>query len=123
MVYDSDSVVTLGTMKKAMTKVKKEMAGEILASGHLQQEAVDSVPEPADAVENVYYVVTNKDGFKDIYTLIDGKMEQIDDTNINTENFVTQQQLEDAMKNSGVAGEVATDEEVSEMLKEVFAGE
>ena len=50
-------------------------------------------------------------------------MEQIDDTNINTENFVTQQQLEDAMKNSGVAGEVATDEEVSEMLKEVFAGE
>ena len=123
MVYDSDSVVTLGTMKKAMTKVKKEIAGEILASGHLQQEAVDSVPEPADAVENVYYVVTNKDGFKDIYTLIDGKMEQIDDTNINTENFVTQQQIEDAMKNSGVAGEVATDEEVSEMLKEVFAGE
>lgn len=123
MVYDSDSVVTLGTMKKAMTKVKKEIAGEILASGHLRQEAVDSVPEPADAVENVYYVVTNKDGFKDIYTLIDGKMEQIDDTNINTENFVTQQQLEDAMKNSGVAGEVATDEEVSEMLKEVFAGE
>ena len=123
MVYDSDSVVTLGTMKKAMTKVTKEIAGEILASGHLQQEAVDSVPEPADAVENVYYVVTNKDGFKDIYTLIDGKMEQIDDTNINTENFVTQQQLEDAMKNSGVAGEVATDEEVSEMLKEVFAGE
>ena len=123
MVYESDSVVTLGTMKKAMTKVKKEIAGEILASGHLQQEAVDSVPEPADAVENVYYVVTNKDGFKDIYTLIDGKMEQIDDTNINTENFVTQQQLEDAMKNSGVAGEVATDEEVSEMLKEVFAGE
>ena len=123
MVYDSDSVVTLGTMKKAMTKVKKEIAGEILASGHLQQEAVDSVPEPADAVENVYYVVTNKDGFKDIYTLIDGKMEQIVDTNINTENFVTQQQLEDAMKNSGVAGEVATDEEVSEMLKEVFAGE
>ena len=123
MVYDSDSVVTLGTMKKAMTKVKKEIAGEILASGHLQQEAVDSVPEPADAVENVYYVVTNKDGFKDIYTLIDGKMEQIDDTNINTENFVTQQQLEDAMKNSGVAGEVATDEEVTEMLKEVFAGE
>ena len=123
MVYDSDSVVTLGTMKKAMTKVKKEIAGEILASGHLQQEAVDSVPEPADAVENVYYVVTNKDGFKDIYTLIDGKMEQIDDTNINTENFVTQQQLEDAMKNSGGAGEVATDEEVSEMLKEVFAGE
>lgn len=89
----------------------------------MRQEAVDSVPEPADAVENVYYVVTNKDGFKDIYTLIDGKMEQIDDTNINTENFVTQQQLEDAMKNSGVAGEVATDEEVSEMLKEVFAGE
>ena len=123
MVYDSDSVVTLGTMKKAMTKVKKEIAGEILASGHLRQEAVDSVPEPADAVENVYYVVTNKDGFKDIYTLIDGKMEQIDDTNINTKNFVTQQQLEDAMKNSGVAGEVATDEEVSEMLKEVFAGE
>lgn len=123
MAYDSDSVVTLGTMKKAMTKVKKEIAVEILASGHLQQEAVDSVPEPADAVENVYYVVTNKDGFKDIYTLIDGKMEQIDDTNINTENFVTQQQLEDAMKNSGVAGEVATDEEVSEMLKEVFAGE
>ena len=123
MAYDSDSVVTLGTMKKAMTKVKKEIAGEILASGHLQQEAVDSVPEPADAVENVYYVVTIKDGFKDIYTLIDGKMEQIDDTNINTENFVTQQQLEDAMKNSGVAGEVATDEEVSEMLKEVFAGE
>lgn len=123
MAYDSDSVVTLGTMKKAMTKVKKEIAGEILASGHLRQEAVDSVPEPADAVENVYYVVTNKDGFKDIYTLIDGKMEQIDDTNINTENFVTQQQLEDAMKNSGVAGEVATDEEVSEMLKEVFAGE
>ena len=123
MAYDSDSVVTLGTMKKAMTKVKKDSAVEILASGHLQQEAVDSVPEPADAVENVYYVVTNKDGFKDIYTLIDGKMEQIDDTNINTENFVTQQQLEDAMKNSGVAGEVATDEEVSEMLKEVFAGE
>lgn len=123
MAYDSDSVVTLGTMKKAMTKVKKEIAGEILASGHLRQEAVDSVPEPADAVENVYYVVTNKDGFKDIYTLIDGKMEQIDDTNINTENFVTQQQFEDAMKNSGVAGEVATDEEVSEMLKEVFAGE
>ncbi|WP_337937737.1 hypothetical protein [Anaerotignum faecicola] len=123
MAYDSDSVVTLGTMKKAMTKVKKEIAGEVLASGHLRQEAVDSVPEPADAVENVYYVVTNKDGFKDIYTLIDGKMEQIDDTNINTENFVTQQQLEDAMKNSGVAGEVATDEEVSEMLKEVFAGE
>lgn len=123
MAYDSDSVVTLGTMKKAMTKVKKEIAGEVLASGHLRQEAVDSVPEPADAVENVYYVVTNKDGFKDIYTLIDGKMEQIDDTSINTENFVTQQQLEDAMKNSGVAGEVATDEEVSEMLKEVFAGE
>lgn len=123
MAYDSDSVVTLGTMKKAMTKVKKEIAGEVLASGHLRQEAVDSVPEPADAVENVYYVVTNKDGFKDIYTLIDGKMEQIDDTNINTENFVTQQQLEDVMKNSGVAGEVATDEEVSEMLKEVFAGE
>lgn len=123
MAYDSDSVVTLGTMKKAMTKVKKEIAGEVLASGHLRQEAVDSVPEPADAVENVYYVVTNKDGFKDIYTLIDGKMEQIDDTNINTENFVTQQQLEDAMKNSGVAGKVATDAEVTEMLKEVFPTE
>ena len=123
MAYDSDSVVTLGTMKKAMTKVKKEIAGENLASGHLRQKAVESVPEPADAVKKVYNVFTNKDGFKAIYTLIDGKMEQIDDTNINTENFVTQQQLEDAMKNSGVAGEVATDEEVSEMLKEVFAGE
>lgn len=122
MAYNPKEVVTMKTMKDALTRVKKEVTGAVLASGHLRQEAVNAVPDPADAVENVYYVVTKEDGHKDIFTLIDGKMEQIDDTDINLDDYVTKKQLEDALGNSGAAGSVATDDEVSEMLNEIFAG-
>lgn len=102
MAYIEEKPISMGNLKAAVSRVKNEMELKIANSSHLIQKKVDAVPDPSAAEENVHYLVKNATtGHFDIYTLIDGKMELLDDTAANLET--------------------ATDAEVEEMLNEVFA--
>lgn len=102
MAYIEEKPISMGNLKAAMGRVKVELETKIANSSHLKQKKVDVVPDPSVAEENVHYLVKNATtGHFDIYTLIDGKMELLDDTAVNLE--------------------MATDAEVEEMLNEVFA--
>jgi len=121
MAYNPEAVVTMEVMKTAMNRVKTEIVKEVNESGHLKREKVDVLPDVATAEEGVQYLIKNeKTGHYDVYELIDGKLEWVDDTTVDLEGYVTQEELEEALKNAGTSGDAATEEEVAEMLDEVF---
>ena len=66
----------------------------VAASGHAHFEKVDAVPTVEDAQENVMYLVPNATtGHYDIYALISGKVELLDDTTIDLSNYSTTEQM------------------------------
>ncbi len=148
-------VTKLEAFKKLAEKAKREadiQAKKAVAeAGHAKFEKVDTLPEAVDAQENVMYLLFNTEtNHYDIYAKIGEKLEQLDDTSINLENYIQKEEgkelitTEEKTKLNGIAEgatkveagekegtilingnevtlyEVATDEEVNAILDEVF---
>lgn len=109
-----------------------QVAAAIAAAGHACFETAQAVPDAAQAENNVLYLVMNSEtGHYDIYAKVGGEMALLDDTTVDlsgyvekaegkglsTEDFTTQ--LKAKLENLSVAA----DEEVAEMLSEVFAAQ
>ena len=112
MAYDTTKLTKLAALKALAEKVKSEIPTKvseltndskyqtetqvstaiqtaIAASGHAAFEKVDAVPAAADAEENILYLVANADtGHYDIYALVSGKMELLDDTTVDLSGYV-----------------------------------
>ena len=95
MAYDPKGLVTLQTLKEAISRTKQEYLEAISEAGHATFKKVDAVPEASAAEENVLYLVKNSEtGYFDIYALIDGAVELLDDTSIDLDDYVTSEELE-----------------------------
>lgn len=102
MAYDPAKLVNLQHLKDTATRVKAEYLAAIAASGHASFQKVDAVPEAIDAKENVLYLVKNNEsGYYDIYALVDGKMEWLDDVSIRLDGYVTDEELSQALASMG----------------------
>lgn len=77
-------------------QVSAAIASAISASGHAHFEKVETDPtsEGFDAQENVLYLYMNADtGHYDIYALVSGKIELIDDTTVDLSSYSTTEQM------------------------------
>lgn len=70
----------------------------ISEANHLTSKIVDVVPSDDEAEENVWYMIKNEEtGHYDIYTLVNGKVEYIDDTTVDLSNYSTTEQMNAAI--------------------------
>lgn len=80
-------------------QVQTAIQAAIAASGHAHFEKVDAVPSAEDAEENVLYLVMNETtGHYDIYALVSGSVELIDDTTVDMSNYSTTEQMNAAIE-------------------------
>jgi soluble P-type ATPase len=80
------------------TQVAAAIQAAIAASGHAHFEKVDAVPSAENAQENVLYLVMNATtGHYDIYALVSGSVELIDDTTVDLSNYSTTEQMNGAI--------------------------
>lgn len=132
------------------TEVGASIQAAIAETGHAVFTKVDTVPAAANAADNVLYLVMNGEtGHYDIYAKVGSEVLLIDDTTVDLTAYSTTEQMNAAIvaaatkvekssangsiKVNGVEmvvytlpddvirGSVATDDEVTEMLNEVFA--
>ncbi len=117
MPTNSQKLVTLAQLQMQAERIKAELAKysqteeigtlieEKIAAENLSGfQSVETVPTPETAKSNNLYLYKNKDtGKYEIYTLIGGEIVRLDDDG-----------------GSVAQGDIATDEEVKEMLDEVF---
>lgn len=109
MAYDPNKLVNLQHLKTVVARVKTEYLAAIAASGHAIFQKADAVPEASAAQENVLYLVKNTEsGYYDIYALVDGAMEWLDDISVNLDGYVTDEELTQALANMS-AGTVYSD--------------
>ena len=117
-------VTKLEAFKKLAEKAKREadiQAKKAVAeAGHAKFEKVDTLPEAVDAQENVMYLLLNTEtNHYDIYAKIGEKLEQLDDTSVNLENYIQKEEgkeliaTEEKTKLNGIA-EGATKVEAGE---------
>lgn len=129
MAYDPTKLVTLKNLKDTATRIKTEYLAAIAASGHAIFQKAETIPTAEEAQENVLYLVKNEDtGHYDIYALIDGVVEWLDDVSINLDNYVTSEELSQAIANLGagsVYGSTKTDLETAdtEVINTFFSQE
>lgn len=118
MAYDPTKLVTLKNLKDTATRIKTEYLAAIAASGHAIFQKAETIPTAEEAQENVLYLVKNEDtGHYDIYALIDGVVEWLDDVSIKLDNYVTSEELSQAIANLGagsVYGGTKTDLETAD---------
>lgn len=80
------------------TQVQTAIQAAIAASGHAHFEKVGAVPTAETAQENVLYLVMNSTtGHYDIYALVSGAVELIDDTTVDLSNYSTTEQMNSAI--------------------------
>lgn len=117
MPTNSQKLVTLAQLQMQAERIKAELAKysqteeigtlieEKIAAENLSGfQSVETVPTQETAKSNNLYLYKNKDtGKYEIYTLIGGEIVRLDDDG-----------------GSVAQGDIATDEEVKEMLDEVF---
>lgn len=114
------------------SEVAQAIQTAIAKTGHASFKKVDAVPEAETAEDNVMYLVMNsKTKHYDIYAKVENEVVLLDDTTVDLTNYVEKEEgkglstndytTEDKAKLDGM--EVATLEEVQEMLNEVFATE
>ena len=107
-------VTKLEAFKKLAEKAKREadiQAKKAVAeAGHAKFEKVDTLPEAVDAQENVMYLLLNTEtNHYDIYAKIGEKLEQLDDTSVNLENYIQKEEgkelitTEEKTKLAGIA--------------------
>lgn len=111
------------------TQVATAIQTAIAASGHAQFQKVDTIPTAEEAVENVMYLVRNNSTQHfDIYAKVGESVELLDDTTVDLSGYVEKEEgkglsandFTDTEKEKLGSIEIATAEEVSEMLDEVF---
>ena len=79
-------------------QVAQAIAEAIAGASHLKKEVVTALPEAADADENTLYLILNaKTGHYDIYGLVNGKIELLDDTSLDLSGYSTTEQMNAAI--------------------------
>lgn len=103
MAYDETKVVNVKALKDTATRIKTEYLAAISKAGHARFQKSDTVPDAGTAEENVLYLVHNDEtGHYDVYALIDGVVELLDDTTVSLDGYVTDDDLAEAL--NGVGG-------------------
>ena len=102
MAYDTSKLASLQALKDTATRIKKEYLAAISKAGHASFRKVQSVPTAAEAQENILYLVKNTEtSHYDIYALVDGTVELLDDTTVNLDGCVTDEELATALAGLG----------------------
>lgn len=102
MAYDTSKLASLQALKDTATRIKKEYLAAISKAGHASFQKAESVPTAEEAQENILYFVKNtKTGFYDIYALVDGSVEWLDDTTVDLDGYVTDEELTAALAGLG----------------------
>ena len=88
-----EKVTKLEALKKLAARAKRDadiqVKKAIAEAGHAKFEKVETLPEVADAVENVMYLLHNAEtNHYDIYAKIGDKLEQLDDTSVDLSDYV-----------------------------------
>lgn len=97
MAYDASKLASLQNLKDVAIRIKTEYLSAISKAGHAKFQKAESAPTPETAEENILYLVKNNEtGYFDIYALIDGSVERLDDTTVDLEGYVTEEDLESA---------------------------
>lgn len=94
------------------TEVTTAIETAIAGTGHASFQTAASVPDAADAEENVLYLVMNSEtGYYDIYALVSGSVVRIDDTSIDLSDYAKSadvtQEISDAVAAEASARESA----------------
>lgn len=98
MAYDETKVVNVKALKDTATRIKTEYLVAISKAGHARFQKSDTVPDAGTAEENVLYLVHNDEtGHYDVYALIDGVVELLDDTTVSLDGYVTDDDLAEAL--------------------------
>lgn len=127
MAYNTESLVTLGILKDAMTRLRTDYTGAITQSGHLTFKKTDIIPTTETAQANVLYLTPGSDAEHYVaYALVDGKIVCVGETSAEMADYVTTEQLNTAVDtalDTSLDGKIATEAEVNEMFDEVFAAQ
>ena len=120
-------LVTLGTLEQGLLRMKREYLAAIAGAGYASFRKAESVPSPDEAKADVLYLVQDKaSSLYGIWALIDGAMVQVGSTAVDLDGYVTREELDEtvqaAVKKTLTEGLVATDDEVDEMMAEIFGG-
>ena len=120
MAYDGNKLTKVEALKAlaervnndfiTKTEAQKQIKQEVAQAGHAKFEKVDTLPEVADAQENVMYLLYNeKTKHYDIYAKIGENMEQLDDTTVDLSGYVQKEEgkelitTEEKTKLAGIA--------------------
>ena len=127
MAEKRTQLVTLGTLEQGLTRIKREYLAAIAGAGYASFRKAESVPGADEAKADVLYLVQDKaSGLYGIWALIDGAMVQVGSTAVDLDGYVTREELEAAVqaavKQVLTEGLVATDDEVDEVMAEIFGG-
>lgn len=96
MSYDPSRFVTIQNLKDSVARIKSEYLSAISKSGHASFRKADAVPTAATAEENILYLVPNAEtGNYDVYALVEGSVEWLDDMKVNLDGYVTIEMLND----------------------------
>ena len=120
-------LVTLGTLEQGLTRLKREYLAAIAGAGYASFRKAETVPGADEAKADVLYLVRDKaNGLYGIWALIDGAMVQVGSTAVELDGYVTREELDEtvqaAVKQALTEGLVAGDDEVDEMMAEIFGG-
>ena len=83
--------------KQDATQVATAIQTAIAATGHAHFEEAQTVPTPAEAQDNVMYLVMNTTNHYDIYAKVGDNVVQLDDTTVDLSGYATIQALTDAV--------------------------
>lgn len=120
-------LVTLGILEQGMTRLKREYLAAIAGAGYASFRKAETVPGADEAKADVLYLVQDKvNGLYGIWALIDGAVVQVGSTAVELDGYVTREELDEtvkaAVKQALTDDLVANDDEVDEMMAEIFGG-
>lgn len=120
-------LVTLGTLEQGLLRIKREYLAAIAGAGYASFRKAETVPGADEAKADVLYLVQDKaSGLYGIWALIDGAMVQVGSTAVDLDGYVTREELDEAVqaavKQVLTDDLVANDDEVDEMMAEIFGG-
>ena len=102
MAYDETKIVNVKALKDTASRIKTEYLAAIFKAGHARFEKAAAVPSAETAEDNVLYLVLNSStGHYDVYALIDGEVELLDDTTVSLDGYVTDEDLAQALEGVG----------------------
>lgn len=102
MAYDTSKLASLQALKDTATRIKKEYLAAISKAGHASFRKAEAIPTAEEAQENILYLVKNTEtNHYDIYALVDGAVELLDDTTVNLDGCVTDEELATALAGLG----------------------